>query len=151
MLGLVAAGVALYGEHKKKKAERDAENANGDYYRAQREMTQFARDRSADIYRRQADEFIGDQEVLIAKSGVSFSGTALAKVIQSKYAAEKETYAIIKQGSSDMKLAGFRAEQARRNSAYLGNTANNVIGAISTFLNYGGDDLAKMNSKTPIE
>jgi hypothetical protein len=143
---LVGGGLQLYGQITANKAQAKAEKANARYYAEQKAHALIEKRRAMDIYKTQSEDFLGEKVSLIAKSGVSLSGSVLMELAKDKSAAKRETFAIETQADVNAKLAQLRANQANSTAKTLSSTQYNLTQSAGTILNaYTTSQMLKKN------
>jgi hypothetical protein len=108
------AAIQMYGQWQASQAEEDAHRQNARFLKEQQKLAARAAQREAEIFRGDADAFIGSQAAQFSKAGVDMSGSALMAITQSRGAAAREHASILEQGKRNVQLAGMRAMQSQQ-------------------------------------
>lgn len=136
MMGIAALGTGaqVMGQIKANKGAAEAEKQNAAFYAEQAKFAQAAGERAEDIFKRETNEFLGNQTSAFAKAGVDLSGSALVALMDTHEKAKAEIGAIRTERDLNVKTAKLRGQAAIQNADRYTNFWNNALPATGTIL-----------------
>jgi hypothetical protein len=113
---IIGTAIAAYGQVKSANDQADAERKNQKFFEEQAKFIQESGERVEGIYRRDVDQFVGNQISAFGRAGVDMSGSALLVIEDTRQREADEIAAIRKETASNVRLARMRGEGAAVNA-----------------------------------
>lgn len=109
----VSVGLNVLGNFTRAREQKRAARTNARILRQQSELDAFAARREAAIFEDQADEFLGETQSVLSRSGVGFSGSMVADFATKAQRLTSEAEAIRIGASARREIFDVRAKQAK--------------------------------------
>ena len=109
-----AAVVGAIGKHQANRSAKKAAQANAAFSEEQRRQQAIATRMEFAKFSRESDIFLGDQQSMMAKSGVDFSGSLLMQFAGDKLEVENEKKAILLTGAANNRSAQLRTQSYQK-------------------------------------
>ncbi len=140
LLAIGGTGLQAYGKYKASQDQADAEEYNAAVARQEAELTRQKGILDVDRQRKQSKRFLSQQETLIAKSGIAFSGSAFE--VYKDSAEELELDALLIDYNSKIEQQRSLSEADQRMTQAKNIRRAGVVDAVSTVLTQSASFLA---------
>lgn len=138
----VGAVLMIAGNVKSNLDQAKAERQNAEAYRTQAEYAKAVHARKMYLLTRQQNDFTGKQKSLFAKSGISFSGSVLDVLVDTKVEQRYEQIAAQNEATSEVSAYNFQAQASEARARSLSNPMTLMLQsggtALSAYGNYRG-------------